>query len=112
MNELGENADHPPVGADIPLRCMQCDYNLTGLTTRRCPECGTPFDVTELRRLQNPEPQAVSTGLEIAVWWAVLRHPEAFARRFPAVPDRAEARWYSVYCYCLSLGIVLLACLP
>lgn len=24
--------------------CTQCDYNLTGLTTSRCPECGAEFD--------------------------------------------------------------------
>jgi len=26
------------------LRCPACDYNLTGLSTRRCPECGRIFD--------------------------------------------------------------------
>lgn len=25
-------------------RCKTCDYRLIGLTTPRCPECGTPFD--------------------------------------------------------------------
>ena len=24
-------------------QCIACGYNLTGLTERRCPECGTPF---------------------------------------------------------------------
>lgn len=28
---------------DPPHRCLQCDYILTGLVSRRCPECGTPF---------------------------------------------------------------------
>jgi len=25
-------------------RCSNCGYNLFGLSTPRCPECGTPFD--------------------------------------------------------------------
>lgn len=31
--------------------CRRCDYDLTGLTQPRCPECGTPFD-----RPQNRDP--------------------------------------------------------
>jgi hypothetical protein len=27
--------------------CLQCGYDLRGLTENRCPECGTPFDPTE-----------------------------------------------------------------
>ncbi len=30
--------------------CPVCDYLLTGLTSRRCPECGTPFTIAEARR--------------------------------------------------------------
>ncbi|RIK67616.1 MAG: hypothetical protein DCC65_05640 [Planctomycetota bacterium] len=29
--------------------CPSCDYNLTGLTARRCPECGQPFTPHEAR---------------------------------------------------------------
>jgi len=32
-------------------RCTQCGYFLIGLTTPRCPECGTPFDPAKLGRL-------------------------------------------------------------
>ncbi len=28
-----------------PGHCLNCDYNLTGLTEPRCPECGQPFEV-------------------------------------------------------------------
>lgn len=34
-----------PAGAEHkPMRCRQCLYILDGLTTHRCPECGTTFD--------------------------------------------------------------------
>lgn len=29
--------------------CPACDYNLTGLTARRCPECGEPFTLQDAR---------------------------------------------------------------
>lgn len=30
------------------VACPTCGYNLTGLTTTRCPECGTQFTLDEL----------------------------------------------------------------
>ena len=38
----------PPV-ADEGLRCLECEYNLTGLTSDRCPECGTVVDWPAVR---------------------------------------------------------------
>lgn len=29
--------------------CIQCGYNLTGLSENRCPECGRPFETTSPR---------------------------------------------------------------
>jgi hypothetical protein len=37
-------------GAQVP-RCLHCDYNLTGLTSTRCPECGESFDADVIQRL-------------------------------------------------------------
>jgi hypothetical protein len=34
--------DDPCINRDI--YCLSCYYNLRGLTERRCPECGRPFD--------------------------------------------------------------------
>lgn len=33
---------------DMGSRCPTCDYNLTGLGQRRCPECGTEFNILQL----------------------------------------------------------------
>ena len=33
----------------LPPTCRQCGYNLTGLTSLRCPECGTSFKWNEVR---------------------------------------------------------------
>jgi len=50
------SATHPPgeVGSPVPPmplhECPQCEYNLTGLTSRRCPECGEPFTLSEARK--------------------------------------------------------------
>jgi hypothetical protein len=32
-----------PISAEWDLRCTQCGYSLTGLTSRVCPECGQAF---------------------------------------------------------------------
>lgn len=36
-------------GLATTLFCPKCDYNLTGLTECRCPECGTPYAPEEIQ---------------------------------------------------------------
>lgn len=49
-----------PVPEDPPHHCPACDYNLTGLYSRRCPECGRPFRLFETRRERwPPTPQMI-----------------------------------------------------
>ena len=46
-------AAEPEGDQPIPQRplhlCPNCDYNLTGLISRRCPECGEPFTIADAR---------------------------------------------------------------
>lgn len=44
-------------------RCPSCEYQLTGLTVNRCPECGRAFDPAELAATRIPWEQRRSLGL-------------------------------------------------
>jgi len=55
---------------DSGLRCPRCDYNLTGLTRPRCPECGATFTWEYVRALAERRPQI---AFERARGWARLR---------------------------------------
>ena len=44
----GRREELPIPAKPLPL-CPHCNYNLTGLTSRICPECGRPFTVQEAR---------------------------------------------------------------
>ena len=47
-SEAGVPCDGPIPQHPLHL-CPYCDYNLTGLTSRRCPECGQEFTLSEAR---------------------------------------------------------------
>lgn len=50
-------------------RCLRCGYNLTGLTTPRCPECGVPFEADVVQRL------ARIPGFPITFWHPLSTSP-------------------------------------
>lgn len=52
--------------------CPNCDYNLTGLTSRRCPECGEPFTLHDARMRGIDTSDAVR-GLRVRVRWGQVR---------------------------------------
>ena len=68
--------------SSIPPVCPTCGYNLTGLTTNRCPECGYTFLRKEIKKqaanlrasMQRAEDVGhfVSIGFKIALLGAVL----------------------------------------
>lgn len=59
-----------PVPAAPEHRCSKCDYLLTGLTSRRCPECGECFTLSGARAyglLTAPEAQRDAVAMRM-VW--------------------------------------------
>jgi len=111
---------HPPLRSparDEGLRCLSCNYNLTGLPSGLCPECGRAFDVDELRReltggVPRPvpiwdEPQRFGRA-EAFVRTALCGwfEPASFAKRFPA---RCRPWRPAAFCLCCHLIAYLLA---
>ncbi len=41
---------------DVGRRCLECDYNLTAITTNRCPECGWVIDWDLVELGSEPDP--------------------------------------------------------
>lgn len=78
---------------DIGLRCLSCDYNLTGLAENRCPECNAPFAPDLMRRI------LAGDRLPVPIWddpsqgsllvrffrvcWMTWFRPTEFARQMP-----------------------------
>jgi hypothetical protein len=108
-------ADPAVTPADSGLRCPRCEYNLTGLTENRCPECGTAFDPEELRRILagqwGPIPGWDDRGgahILVAfarVCWTIWFAPGAFARRFPLCHDRYSATAFRWLARAVAVGI-------
>jgi len=50
---IEQQAESTAIQAPVPAEplhlCPTCDYNLTSLTARRCPECGEPFTLLDAR---------------------------------------------------------------
>lgn len=101
--------DDPPPPANPPqsegLFCPNCEYDLTGLTEPRCPECGEPFDREELIRWNDPETRLFGPLLKGApdgtisykrVFLGSLFAPRKLARDLSPVPGLYAARCYSV----------------
>jgi hypothetical protein len=96
----------PYASGDSGLCCLHCQYNLTGLTENRCPECGSEFDPDALRRILSGQPQPIPGWDDgnrswlfrafFRICWMTWFHPVQFARAFPWCinPHSALSFWF------------------
>ncbi|NOS99213.1 MAG: hypothetical protein HOP29_01135 [Phycisphaerales bacterium] len=100
------------------LRCLECDYNLTGLSGSRCPECGWEIDEDLLGQLESapsPDGQRSLTALLsvfagvllVGGYFAILLFSRGISNPNFAGLDQA-ARLMLFFCGAWHLGIALL----
>lgn len=102
--------------ADWGLHCPYCQYNLTGLTSARCPECGRPVDWEHARReAENPPRIAFERqrGLRtplgwLLTWLTVLFAPWLFARQIVQRVSLRHATVFAAVCFAGTCTAVLL----
>ena len=104
-----ETRQHPPrsAPADSGLRCPECEYNLTGLTRPRCPECGTTFDWDEVRQAAANRPLIAFERARrwrklpafFVTWATILFAPWIFARQIVAHVDWRHALAFAGICF-------------
>jgi hypothetical protein len=94
------------------LFCLNCDYNLTGLSENICSECGQAFSPDELRARQSDHPTGsvpwdIDGGIVgfAQTWWMSIVSPRKLAGGFAAHHKRGRAAAYSLLCYLLAAGI-------
>lgn len=92
---MNTTAAPAPVDADIEIFCPQCDYNLRGLASGVCPECGRPFDPEALREPTIPWVHRRTIGRIRAFWhtvWMITVHPRRLCREMSKPVSLDEAR--------------------
>jgi hypothetical protein len=92
---------------DIGLRCPRCEYNLTGLTEPRCPECGTAFGWDDVRRAAACPPHIAFERARgwrkvpafVVTWATVLFAPWIFARQIVQRASWGHALVFGALCF-------------
>ncbi len=102
---------------DSGLRCLECDYNLTGLTGDRCPECGATVDWGAVRRMRDVEAGRRGTYWEQWPWrlkplgfFATAGQaafvPWLFARQLPSRPRLVAPLSFLAVCMVIGSLVV------
>lgn len=104
---------------DSELHCPTCDYNLAGLTVSRCPECGTAFDLSELRANSADHPRPIPVWDDRAnvnrvtaffrTCFATWFTPGHFASQFPRSYDARSAARFRLLCSVVAVGLLWLS---
>jgi hypothetical protein len=98
--------------ADSGLRCPACEYNLTGLTEPRCPECGAGFSWEQLRNAAGAKPSIAFEAERgsgkirgfIRTWFTVLLRPDVFSRQILNRVDGRHALVFGAICFLATGG--------
>lgn len=104
-----KHGDNSPPADTTGLYCLNCDYDLTGLSEHRCPECGESFDRELLHKIAAGEPLP-ATPYEIEhtlrsfwkTWWLALSNRAKLADEFPPVHDKGNAVLYTLLCFYIA----------
>jgi hypothetical protein len=96
--------------ADAGLRCLKCDYNLTGLTSQRCPECGWEVEWDAVQEVREQAARQIDTPWARWPWHLkpvgffvtavqVAFTPWIFARRVPLRPTLLWPLAFATICF-------------
>lgn len=110
-----KSADIASSTDDTGLRCLECEYNLSGLLSERCPECGCLVDWELVRqRAEDALPLPASTFDRWPGLWKVpaffittaevMFMPWRFASRLPPNPKLGAAYLYAFVCVAVGIG--------
>lgn len=118
--ELQEWESPADTQLDDGVRCLRCEYNLTGLDDGVCPECGMQFEREKLLAYLAGAPAPIpiwGERKEVGISAAYLRtlfalwfHPINFARRFPLNPVTNEPIVFAQIT--LAIAMLLVFVLP
>jgi hypothetical protein len=101
---------------EIALPCPVCGYDLRGVGSARCPECGNDFEPERLLEASIPwQNRSGQSGFR-TFWRTVrlaLRQPGELARQASRPVDYRQVRRFQLWCVVLGwLGLVVWATLP
>lgn len=117
-------SETPQIALDEALNCPLCGYDLRGLASPRCPECGHAYDAQAIRdakhlgigwlvetELQHPFRAALRTSLRTLLPLSTIGFWKRLPPSAPIVPARlrAFAVWWLLLGWMLGMAFVITA---